>query len=167
MHRYQRSAGLVTGQTSSVGSDEFQQRATGRSCQNTVSRWRQADGTRRQLASSARNSRSIAELLLVHHPAEHGRHPGALVEAKRAGVARRVGAESDAALATLPEAPERVAEERRTDALLAPRATCEERVDKAAAVRVARADRPGGDLVAGADDAPQRRVKALAVEVAL
>ena len=49
------------------------------------------------------------ELLLVHHPAEHGRHPGALVEAERAGVARRVDAEPDAVLAALPEAPERVA----------------------------------------------------------
>jgi hypothetical protein len=55
----------------------------------------------------------------------------------------------------------------RAHALLAPRATREERVDKAAAVRVACADRPGGDLVPGADDAPERRVKALAPEVAL
>ena len=52
---------------------------------------------------------SAGELLLVHHPAEHRRHPGALVEAERAGVARRVDAEPDAALAALPEAPERVA----------------------------------------------------------
>jgi hypothetical protein len=40
-------------------------------------------------------------------------------------------------------------------------------VDKSAAVRVARADRPGDDLVPGADDAPQRWVEALAPEVAL
>ena len=56
-----------------------------------------------------RASCAIAELLLVHHPAEHGRHPGALVEAERAGVVRRVDAEPDAVLAALPEAPERVA----------------------------------------------------------
>src|SRR5450755_140845 len=124
-------------------------------------------GTRRQLRSSARSSRSIAELLLIHHPAERGRHAGALVEAERAGVARHVDAEPDAVLAALPEAPERVAEERRAHALLAPRATREERVDPAAAVRVARADRPGGDLVPGADHAPERRVEALAPEVAL
>src|SRR5215213_3613268 len=111
------------------------------------------------------SSCSIAELLLVHHPAEHGRHPGALVEAEGAGVARRVDAEPDAVLAALPEARERVAEERRAHALLAPRATRVERVDPAAAVRVARADRAGGDLVPGADDAPERRVEALAPEV--
>jgi hypothetical protein len=124
-------------------------------------------GTRATAPVPARGSRSIAERLLVHHPAERGRHPGALVEAERAGVARRVDAEPDAALAALPEAPEGVAEQRRADALLARRATREERVDKAAAVRVARADRPGGDLVPGADDAPERRVEALAPEVAL
>ena len=48
-----------------------------------------------------------------------------------------------------------------------PRAAREEHVDPAAAVRVARGDRPGGDLVPGADDAPQRRVEALALQVAL
>ena len=57
-------------------------------------------------------------------------------------------------------------EERRADALLAPRATREERVDPAAAVRGAGADRAGGDLVSGANDTPERRVKALAPEVA-
>src|SRR5918994_8014115 len=78
-----------------------------------------------------------------------------------------MSAEADAALAALPEAPERVGEERRAHALLAPRATCEERVDEAAAVGVACADRPGGDLVPGADDTPERWVEALAPEVPL
>src|SRR5207247_4443857 len=108
----------------------------------------------------------IAEFLLVHHPAEHARHPGALVEAERAGVARRVDAEPDAVLAALPEAPERVAEERRAHALLAPRATREEHVDPAAAVRVARTDRRGGDPVPRADRAPGRRGEPLARDVA-
>ena len=116
---------------------------------------------------SACGSRVSSELLLAHHPAERGRHPGALVEAERAGVVRCVDAEPDASLATLPEAPERVAEERCTDALLAPRATCEEHVYPAAAVRVGRRDRAGCDLVSGVDDAPERRVEALALEVAL
>src|SRR3954453_23448210 len=117
-------------------------------------------GTRRSFCS-----RSIAELFLVHHPAEGGGHAGALVEAERAGVVRRVDAEPDAVLTALPEASERVAEERRAHALLAPRATREECVDKAAAVGVARADRAGGDLVPGADDAPERRIEAVALEV--
>ena len=34
-------------------------------------------------------------------------------------------------------------------------------MDEAAAVRVARADRPGGDLLPGPDDAPETRVEAL------
>src|SRR3954465_11769610 len=96
---------------------------------------------------SGLGDRSAAEVLLVHHPAEHGRHPSALIEAERARVARRIDAEPDAVLAALPEARERVEEERGAQALLAPRATREERLDKAAAVRVARADRPGSDLV--------------------
>jgi hypothetical protein len=40
-------------------------------------------------------------------------------------------------------------------------------VDEAAAVRLARADRSRGDLVAGADDAPERRVEALARQLGL
>ena len=40
-------------------------------------------------------------------------------------------------------------------------------MDKAAAVRVARADHPGGDLVPGADNAPERRVEPFALEVGL
>src|SRR5262245_28203648 len=106
-----------------------------------------------------------AEPLLVRDPAEHGPHPGALVEAEGAGGALGVHAEPDAALAALPEARERVGEERRADAALAPWAAREEHVHEAAPVRVARADRPGGDLVAGAHDAPQRRVEALALEI--
>ena len=70
-------------------------------------------------------------------------------------------------LAALPDAPEGVAEERRAHALPAPRATRVEHVDPAATVRVAPADRPRGDLVPGADDAPERRVEALAPEVEL
>ena len=70
-------------------------------------------------------------------------------------------------LAALPEAPERVAEERRAHALPAPRATREEHVDPAAAVRVARADRAGGDLAPGSNHAPERRVEALALELVL
>jgi hypothetical protein len=100
------------------------------------------------------------------HDADNGRHPGALVQAERAGVARRVDAEPDAVLAALPQAPERVAKARRADAVPAPPATREERVDPAAAVRGAGADRAGGDLVLGANDTPERRVKALAPEVA-
>jgi hypothetical protein len=100
---------------------------------------------------SARSSRSSAELLLVHHPAERRRHSGLLVEAERAGGARRVDLEPDAVLAALPQASKGVAEERRAHPLLAPRAPREERVDKAAAVRVARGDRAGNDLVLSAE----------------
>ena len=78
---------------------------------------------------AARSSCGVAELLLVHEPAEHGRHPGALVEAERAAIARRIDAEPDAVLPALSEAPERVAEERRAHTLLAPRVTREEHVD--------------------------------------
>src|SRR4051794_11181270 len=49
--------------------------------------------------ASQRSSRSIAEFLLIDHPAERGRHPGALVEAERAGGAPRIDAEPDAVLA--------------------------------------------------------------------
>src|SRR5262245_33950383 len=105
------------------------------------------------------------ELLLVRDPAERGRHPGALVEAKRASVARGVHADPDAVLPALPEARERLGEECCADAALSPRAAREQHVHEASPVRVARADRPRGDLVAGADDAPQRRVEALALEV--
>src|SRR3954451_8238580 len=105
--------------------------------------------------------------LLVDHPSERGRHPGALVEAEGAGVVLRVDAQPDAALAALPEPRERVGDERRTDAALAPRAPREERVDEAAAVAAGRRDRPGDDLVAGADDAPERGVEAVAREATL
>ena len=56
------------------------------------------------------------DVLLVNRQAEPGRHPSTLVEAERAGLVRRIDAEPDAVLAALPEAPERVAEERRADA---------------------------------------------------
>ncbi len=114
-----------------------------------------------------RSSRSTAKLLLVYHPPQHGRHPGALIEPERAGVAGCIDAEPDALLAALPEAPERLAEKRRADAPPAPRSAGEEHVDPPAAVRFARADRPGGDLLPGADNAPQCRVKALASDVVL
>src|SRR5215208_6127282 len=82
-------------------------------------------------ASSRRLSLSIAQLLFVGHPAERGGHAGALVEAERAGLARRVDAEPDDVLAALPEAPEGVGEEPRAHALLAPGATREELAHKA------------------------------------
>ena len=82
---------------------------------------------RRYPTEACRRGRSVVEHLLVHHPAEHGCHPGALVEAKRAGVVRRVDAEPDAVLAARPEAGERVAQERCANALLAPRTAREER----------------------------------------
>src|SRR3954469_19159618 len=112
-------------------------------------------------------ARLRGEVLLVHHPAEGRRHSGALVEAERAGVVRRVDAEPDAPLAALPEAPERVAEQRRAHAELAPPAAGEEHLHPAAPVGVGGADRPRGDLVAGPDDGPERGVEALAAEVAL
>src|SRR3954469_25198159 len=124
-------------------------------------------GTEPRRGRIARPLRSVAQRLLVDHPSERGRHPGALVEAERARVVRRVDPQSHAALAALPEAPERIAEERRAHALPAPRATREEREDEAAAVGVGAADRPTGDLVAGADDAPERRVEALGRQGAL
>jgi hypothetical protein len=111
--------------------------------------------------------RGSSERLLVDDPAEHGRHPGAFVQAECAGLVRRVDTEPDASFTTLPEAPERVVQECCPDASLSPRAPCEEHVDPPAAVRVGRADRSGGDLAPGTDDAPERRVEALAGVVAL
>src|SRR5262245_23742901 len=128
-----------------------------RSCKNCV-------GSRAKGQRQARRSPGFAELLLVHDPAERRSHPSPLVEAERAGVARRVDAEPNVVLATLPEAPERVGEKRSAEALLTPGATREKHVDPAAAVRLARADRPGRDLALVADDAPERRVEALAPE---
>src|SRR5829696_3349878 len=56
-------------------------------------------------ASPARNSRSSAiELLLVHHPPEHGLHPRPLVQLEGAGLSLGVDAESDVPLTPLPEA---------------------------------------------------------------
>src|SRR5512133_214587 len=66
-------------------------------------------------ASPPRSSRSTAHVLLVHHPPEHGRHAGALVDAERARVPFGVDAETDAALAAPPEAAERVLQERTAD----------------------------------------------------
>src|SRR4051812_45153025 len=104
--------------------------------------------------------------LLEQDPAERGRHPRALVQAEGARLAAGVDPEAGAALAALPEAAERILQQRRADAPPAPRAAGEELVHEAAAVGVAGADRPGGDLAAGADHAPQRRVEALALQVA-
>src|SRR5215208_2022075 len=112
-------------------------------------------------ASSTRTSRSTRELLLVHHPADHRLHARALVHAERARVALGVDTETDAALAAFPEADEGVLEQSAGDAAAAPWAAREERVDPAAAVETGDGDRPSGDLVPGADDAPQRRIELL------
>jgi hypothetical protein len=70
-------------------------------------------------------------------------------------------------LASLPEAPEGLVEERRRHSLPAPRATREEHLNPSATVGVGRTDGPGGNLVSGADDAPERRIETRAPKMLL
>src|SRR5215212_6862269 len=119
-------------------------------------------------ASSARNSRSAGiELLLEHHPSEDRLHPRTLVELERAHVSVRIDAETDAAFTSLPEAAERVGQQRVADPAAAPRPACEQRRHPAAAVEAVDVDRARDDPIAVAHDAPERRVELLALDVAL
>src|SRR5579884_4257894 len=125
------------------------------------------DGRSARLESAGRAEavaalcRRSGEPFLVGDEAQRGCHPGALVQAERARVCG-VDAEPDVVITSLPEAAERVAEQPRRYALPAPPATCEELLNPAAAVRIAGADRSGGNLVRGAHDAPERRIETLA-----
>src|SRR5262249_28915931 len=108
---------------------------------------------------------STSELPLVHLPAKRRAHACALVDTEGAGVALGIDAEADAGVAAIPQAPERVLEDRAADAAPAPRAAREEPVDPPAAVERRDVDRPRDDVVAGADDVPERRVEPVVLEV--
>ena len=74
------------------------------------------------------------ELLLVDDQAQRGGHPGALYR-RNAPVGFAVSTTSPMlVLTSLPEAPERLAKERRRHALLAPRTTREKHLNPAATV---------------------------------
>src|SRR5215469_5447270 len=98
------------------------------------------------------------EHLLVYDGFELDVHPDRLVEARRAGRVGGVNAQRDAALPAPVELSEAVLQKRLAITLAAPRPPNAQRADVAAAVpvRVVADDRR--DLLAVADQEPERRV---------